>query len=385
MRICGIICEFNPFHNGHKHLLDRAREISGCDYLICVMSGSFTQRGEMCILDKYTRAKHAILGGADCVIELPSAFSTAPAEIFAKGAIKILSAIPDFCALTFGCETADKIILTDAAKILIEEPPPFKEILTKNIKEGQSYIKSINAAFEGVGGHHDLLDKPNNILAIEYCKAIFKLNKNIEIFPINRLGSAFNSKDMENNFSSSSAIRENLSDERIIANVPDYVYKDLQDFKPQTELFKTISRIVLSRAPREDLKKVYGCSEGLENAIKSDESNSFDEIVENMTSKRYPASRITRILCANFLRIYSSDCESYLKSDLYLKPLAVKQSCINKIMSQLSGSQYPVITSGSDMLKLNKVAKNCKELDDFAFEQRSIITGKRTPDKLLII
>ena len=385
MRICGIICEFNPFHNGHKYLLDRAREISGCDYLICVMSGSFTQRGEMCILDKYTRAKHAILGGADCVIELPSAFSTAPAEIFAKGAIKILSAIPDFCALAFGCETADKIILTDAAKILIEEPPPFKEILTKNIKEGQSYIKSINAAFEGVGGHHDLLDKPNNILAIEYCKAIFKLNKNIEIFPINRLGSAFNSKDMKNNFSSSSAIRENLSDERIIANVPDYVYKDLQDFKPQTELFKTISRIVLSRAPREDLKKVYGCSEGLENAIKSDESNSLDEIVENMTSKRYPASRITRILCANFLRIYSSDCESYLKSDLYLKPLAVKKSCINKIMSQLSGSQYPVITSGSDMLKLNKVAKNCKELDDFAFEQRSIITGKRTPDKLLII
>jgi len=385
MRICGIICEFNPFHNGHKYLLDRAREISGCDFLICVMSGSFTQRGEMCILDKYTRAKHAILGGADCVIELPSAFSTAPAEIFAKGAIKILSAIPDFCALTFGCETADKIILTDAAKILIEEPPPFKEILTKNIKEGQSYIKSINAAFEGVGGHHDLLDKPNNILAIEYCKAIFKLNKNIEIFPISRLGSAFNSKDMKNNFSSSSAIRENLSDERIIANVPDYVYKDLQDFKPQTELFKTISRIVLSRAPREDLKKVYGCSEGLENAIKSDESNSLDEIVENMTSKRYPASRITRILCANFLRIYSSDCESYLKSDLYLKPLAVKKSCINKIMSQLSGSQYPVITSGSDMMKLNKVAKNCKELDDFAFEQRSIITGKRTPDKLLII
>ena len=158
MNFCAIICEFNPFHNGHKYLLDRAREISGCDYLICVMSGSFTQRGEMCILDKYTRAKHAILGGADCVIELPSAFSTAPAEIFAKGAIKILSAIPDFCALAFGCETADKIILTDAAKILIEEPPPFKEILTKNIKEGQSYIKSITAAFEGVGGHHDLLD-----------------------------------------------------------------------------------------------------------------------------------------------------------------------------------------------------------------------------------
>ena len=94
MKTYGIICEYNPFHNGHKFLIEKAKEITECDAVLCIMSGNFTQRGEMCIADKYTRAKHAVLGGADCVIQLPSPFAVAPAEIFASGAIKILSSIP---------------------------------------------------------------------------------------------------------------------------------------------------------------------------------------------------------------------------------------------------------------------------------------------------
>ena len=119
MEICGIICEFNPFHNGHKYLLERAREITLCDYLICVMSGNFTQRGEICVLDKYTRAKHAILGGADCVLELPAAFSVAPAEIFARGAVKLLAAVPHLNSIAFGSENADKDgILSDRKSVV---------------------------------------------------------------------------------------------------------------------------------------------------------------------------------------------------------------------------------------------------------------------------
>ena len=99
MKILAIICEFNPFHNGHRYLLEKAKKLSGADAVLCIMSGNFTQRGEICVLDKYTRAKHAILGGADCVIQLPAPFAVAPAEIFAKGAIKILSSIPEVAFL----------------------------------------------------------------------------------------------------------------------------------------------------------------------------------------------------------------------------------------------------------------------------------------------
>ena len=107
MKICAVICEFNPFHNGHKYLIEKAKRQSDCDAVLCIMSGNFTQRGEVCIFDKYTRARHAIAGGADCVIQLPAPFAVAPAEIFAKGAIKILSSIPDVTEIAFGCESAD--------------------------------------------------------------------------------------------------------------------------------------------------------------------------------------------------------------------------------------------------------------------------------------
>ena len=118
MKICAIICEYNPFHNGHKYLIDRARELSGCDFILCLMSGSFTQRGEAAILPKFTRAEHAIEGGADCVLQLPALFSVAPAEIFARGAISILKAIPAVSCLAFGSENAAVNDIVRAADIL---------------------------------------------------------------------------------------------------------------------------------------------------------------------------------------------------------------------------------------------------------------------------
>ena len=105
MKICGVICEYNPFHNGHKYMLDRVREQSGCDLLLCIMSGNFTQRGEPAVLDKITRAEHAVRGGADAVIELPAAFAVSPAELFAKGAVKLLTSLPSFSCLEYGVES----------------------------------------------------------------------------------------------------------------------------------------------------------------------------------------------------------------------------------------------------------------------------------------
>lgn len=385
MKICGIICEFNPFHNGHKYLLEQVRELSHCDYLICIMSASFTQRGDICIADKYVRAKHAVFGGADCVLELPVSFAVAPAEIFAKGAIKILSNIPHLNTLAFGCERANHDLILSSAKLLLNETAEFKEILNCNLNDGESFIKSYQMAFERCGGCSNLLTQPNNILAIEYTKTILRNKVNIDILPIKRIGSGYGDRELKDNYSSASAIRANFLSPAIKGNVPDYVFSDLKDFSKQQNLYESYLKLILSRTNAEDLKRIYGCSEGLENALKSLENEDFCEIIAKLTSKRYSSSRIKRILCANFLNLYQDDCERYLGSELYLKPLAVKKDCADKILSILSASEYPTVTSGSDKLKLNEAAKECKRSDDFAYAQWQQITGYNSKDKILII
>ncbi len=385
MKICSVICEFNPFHNGHKYLLQRAREESSCDYLLCIMSGNFTQRGDIAVADKYTRAKHAILGGADCVLELPVAFSVAPAEIFAKGAVKLISSVPSVSAVAFGCETADKNVLSNSAKLLYEESADFKSYLTGELKTGQSFIKSYHSAFEKIGGKKEVLQKPNNILAIEYIKALYNYAKtDMEIFPIKRIGADFNDIKLKENFSSASAIRQNLHSPQIKNNVPSFVFTDLKNFSKENELYERFLKLILSRTAPTTLKNIYGCGEGLENAIKNLENLPFRQIIDNATSKRYASSRIKRILCANFLGLYKNDCEIFLKSDLYLTPLAVKKQCIN-IFSELAKSNFPLLISGSDIQKLSEPALKCKKLDDFSLKQWQQINGISFTPKMLII
>lgn len=372
MKICAIICEFNPFHNGHKYLLERAREISGCDKILCIMSGSFTQRGEMCIFDKYTRAEHAILGGADCVIELPTAFAVAPAEIFAKGAIKILSSIPEVTSIAFGCESGDKQDFLKAVKILKNESDKFKNVLTKKLDEGESYIKSYTCAFESCGGDVNLLSSPNNVLGLEYAKALDGLD--IDVYPIKRLGSNYNDTALKENFSSASAIRQNLTSSVLKTNVPPYVYKSLKKAKDVTSLANEAMRQRLFFTSANDLKRVYGCTEGLENKLKSLMYESFDNIIAGATSKRYSSARIKRILCANMLGLYADASAAYLNEQSYIKVLAVKAEGKDEIMSSVSKSIFPVIADGSaNIIKLSETAHKCYLKDVFAHKLRSFI------------
>lgn len=385
MEICGIICEFNPFHNGHKYLLERAREITLCDYLICVMSGNFTQRGEICVLDKYTRAKHAILGGADCVLELPAAFSVAPAEIFARGAVKLLAAVPHLNSIAFGSENADKDGILSVSALSVAENEQFKSVLSENLARGESYAKSYFLAFGQVFGNAELIRKPNNILAIEYTKAIKTLNANIDIFPIKRVGAGYNDGILRENFSSASAIRKNLSSPLIQSNLPQFVAEDLQSVENIEINFQNAVKLILSRTPPETLKRIYGCGEGLENALKAVENESYGEIISKCTNKRYPASRIRRLLTANFLKLYADDCRQYLSENLYFTPLAVKKSVANEVLGELSRSIYPVITSGGDVRNLSGAAKKCKTADEFAHAQWQQIAGKKVSEKLIVV
>lgn len=381
---CAIICEFNPFHNGHRYFLEKAKQFSGADFILCIMSGNFTQRGDMCIFDKYTRARHAISGGADCVLELPVSFSVAPADIFAKGAVKIANAIPSVKTLAFGCESGTAENFINAAKILLNESREFKRVFSENSEAGESYIKSLEKAFEADGGEKDFLSSPNNILGVEYTKALC-FNKNLDILPIKRMGSGYSDELLGNNFSSATAIRKNIKAPLIKNNVPDFVYADIKTAFTDTEKYENALKLILTRTDAQDLKQIFGCSEGLENRLKAKESALFYKIIDECTNKRYSASRIKRILAANFLGLKANDCTDFLNAPLYLKPLALKKDKKDEILSEFSRSDFPLMLSGSDSLKLSGHAEKCKKLDDFASLQWQTLTEHYYTEKLLLI
>ena len=383
MKILAIICELNPFHNGHKYLLERAKKLSGADSTLCIMSGNFTQRGEMCIFDKYIRAEHAILGGADCVIQLPAPFSVAPAEVFAKGAIKILSQIPEVTTLAFGCESGTEQGLINSARLLIEETDKFKIKLNEMLACGESYIKSYATAFETCGGDRHLVSNPNDILGLEYTKAIIKANANIEILPIKRIGAGYNDDKLIENYSSATAIRRNLNGIETKNNLPEFVYESIKYANDSKELDNFL-RYSLFKATTDDLKRIYGCAEGLENKLKSLENAPIEEIIEKATSKRYSSSRIRRILCANALGLYCDDCEKFLSGDLYIKPLAVKKQCADTFLSALAKSKYPIVT-GIDTEKLTCSARECFKKDRNEFALYNFLTHSDKKDYMILV
>ncbi len=382
MKILAIICEFNPFHSGHEYLIEQAKRMSGCDAVLCIMSGNFTQRGEMCINGKYIRAKHAILGRADCVIQLPAPFAVAPAEIFASGAVKILSAIPDIKYLAFGCENADLDYYKNA-EISLNESENFKTLLQNGLNEGDSYVKSYSRAFSSCGGDVRIVRQPNNVLGLEYVKSILKLNSKIKILPIQRIGGNFSDGTVYENYSSAFAIRNGLNNEKVKKCVPEFVLNDLPK-QFETNEYENYLRYVLFNSGKSELKRIYGCGEGLENKLKSLENMPFGDIIRHTTSKRYSSSRIRRILCANALELYRDDCEKYLSANLYIKPLAVKRLAADKILSALSKSKYPVVT-GIDTENLNTTAKECFEQDRKEFEMYNFLTHSDNKDYMVII
>ncbi len=380
-KICAIISEFNPFHNGHRYLVEKAKELSGCDYLLCIMSGNFTQRGEMCVADKYARARHAVLGGADCVIQLPAPFAVSPAEIFAQGAVKILSAIPEVDTLAFGCENAE-CDFVGAAKILFEENGKFKQILGDKLASGESYIKSYGEAFAKCGGDSEILSKPNNILAIEYAKAILKANAKMRILPIERVGAGYGDGEIRENYSSAKAIRSNLNNPLIKNNLPPF--SDIGQFKDCGKEFNEALRYALFTSTAQELKGIYGCTEGLENRLKSLQNSETESIISQATSKRYSSARIKRILCANLLKLSESAAEKYLNSDLYIRVLAVKKEKADEILPLLANSPYPVIASPSTE-SLSGAAKECAETDGFELSVYNHIARSEVKDYMILV
>lgn len=212
MKVNGIIAEYNPFHNGHKYHLEQVREKTGADYNVVVLSSNFTQRGEPALLDKFVRARMALENGADLVLELPIFCSCASAEYFARGGVSILHQLGVVDHLCFGSECGDENLLREFAKILLEEPDAYVNDLRSGLAAGHSYPAARNRALAvydpSLAKYEDVLSSPNNILGIEYIKALLKYQSTITPVTILRAGAAYHDRLFGAEFCSALALRQ---------------------------------------------------------------------------------------------------------------------------------------------------------------------------------
>ena len=385
MRTAGIICEYNPFHAGHKRQIDILRNM-GYDCIVCVMSGNYTERGELAIFDKYTRAESAIMGGADLVLELPFPYSSFSAEGFADAGVHILSAI-GVDAICFGSECGDATILERAADAVLSAE--FKEAYSELIKSGRG---SAAAYFDALGSitkeNSALLS--NDILGISYIAAIKKTGAALDIIPIKRDGAAYNDKELsENILPSASAIRERIRGGAIDLS------SALSGFIP------TSSLSVLERAQKNGLAPVFtenvgerilsffrlmsaneiiaraisrsgggdsiaddGCGicHRICNAAKS--SKSFEEFLTACYTAKYTDARINRVLLFSLLGV--SDIALDKKPE-YTTLLAANTTGREFLSTIRKSCDFPIITKPADAP--DSVGKTISEAADSLYAE----------------
>lgn len=306
MSTVGVICEYNPFHLGHQHQFEMIRERFGADCtIVCLMSGNYVQRGIPAIFDKSIRAKAAVMCGADLVLELPVGVALSSAEGFAYGGVKILSQCCD--AISFGAESMCASELFQMAQALLSQE--FSAALKESLSAGYSFPAARSAALHQIGISHDIKN-PNDILAVEYCKAILMMNAPMEIFPVRRLGS-YHAQQLDVCNPSASAIRcaiENGSP--WLYSVPDYA-AGLFDAAPVHTL-KAGERAVVSKLrtmSEEEFSRLPFGSEGLwRKLMKACRTESdLDAIINAVKSKRYTRTRIDRMILCAFLGLSEAD------------------------------------------------------------------------------
>ena len=352
MKVSSLICEYNPFHNGHKYMLDKMRE-NGSDFIIACMSGNFTQRGDFAVFDKYSRTKTALENGVDLVIELPVTYACATAEKFAFGGVYILNSIGCVDNIYFGSECGDIASLESTADIL--QSSEISDKIKKYLSLGQTFAKAReNAVSEISEKSADILRYPNNILAIEYIRSLKKLHSPIFPQTIKRIGSEHDSMTAFENTASATLIRkciyENNSDFR--KYIP---FSDIPDIHSLSKL-ETAFLYQLRMMSPEDFKNLPDISEGLENRLYSAVRNgtSVKEILALAKTKRYPLARLRRILLYAFLGITQSDCTVFPQ---YIKILGFTQNGKTILRTMRETAKLPIVMRYSDIKKLSHPAR----------------------------
>lgn len=369
-KIVGIIAEYNPFHNGHLYHLQKAKQEANADYCVAVISGNFTQRGDTSIVNKWAKAYMAICGGADLVIELPTIYSVSSAENFASGAIKILDSLKIVDSIAFGTEANDLATLNNIANVLYEEPRGYTNILNHELQKGISYPSARENALmmylNDIKRYANILNSPNNILAIEYLKALKVQKSNLRPIMVKRQKVYYNDNHIIDNFASATGIRELLRKkdyEKLKKVVPRSTYQILGQQMQKGELILGLEKYekeiiyTLRKMTISEIANLPDVSEGLENAIKNaaNNCNNLLDLISSIKSKRYTQTRIQRILIYALLGINKNMMETSKKVNPYVRVLGFNQNG-KKLLSEIvmRNTKINMITSVKKYMDQNK-------------------------------
>ena len=336
--IAAIIVEYNPLHNGHIYHINKTKEILASlapnedNSIIAIMSGNFTQRGDIAVLNKYTRAKHALLAGVDMVIELPVIYATSSAEYFANGAMQIVKKIKDLNLVCFGAECDDINTLNSFANITMTDE--YNNLIKTYLKQGFSYPVSSEKAVQNLAKiDTKIANSPNNTLGIEYIKQAKKLDLDVKLIAIKRIGGEYNQNDFDDTFNSAKSIRNAIAQGNFdfeSLKIPKYVYDDIINSKIEYDrLFAIISSKIIN------VNDIYEDTEGIINRIKkySGQAHNYEELVELAHTKRYTKSKIRRILLHIALNLKNKDLQPIGKPNI----LAIKANK-KHLLSQIDNS-----------------------------------------------
>ncbi|HIS62976.1 MAG TPA: nucleotidyltransferase [Candidatus Scybalomonas excrementigallinarum] len=371
MTVTGIIAEYNPFHNGHAYHLETARQLTKADFIVVVMSGNFVQRGTPALLNKFLRAKMALLNGADLVLELPCAFATGSAEFFSEGAISILHELSVINNLCFGAETPNIKLLSTIADLLLNETPLFKETLSKALSKGATYPQARSEALlhclsddNEKNAYESLLQSPNNILGIEYLKSLKRRNSTITPYAISRIHSGYHDNTLSaTGICSATAIRKALQN-------PSSSFSELQSQMPPSSF-----AILKEESKRRGFLSEYDLSLPLQYRLfeTKDYTNyldvgkelanrllktalpsmSFSELTQALKSKQYTSTRIHRALLHILLGITTEEMKKYQSQQFqsYARILGLKKRAFPLLKEMHAHSNIPIIQQSTRVTK----------------------------------
>ncbi|MGC4017882.1 MAG: nucleotidyltransferase [Muricomes sp.] len=411
MKIVGLITEYNPFHNGHQYHIEKAKEVTGADTAIVIMTGDYVQRGTPAIMPKYIRAEMALKCGAGAVFELPVCYSTGSAELFATGAVSFLDRLGIVDSICFGSESGDLECLQNAADILCEEPAAYREFLQNNLREGMSFPvarqKALSSYIEG-SSCATLLGDPNNILSVEYLKALKKLGSSIKPYTIRREGADYHDTSLSSSYSSASAIRSLLaysssaistSAGNTFDNIPfSNILTQLEDQVPVSCLellkdyhrvqypvyqndFSLIMKYKLLNKSSKDLTRYMDVSPELANRISNQLNNFFNykQFCDLLKTKETTYTRINRALLHIMLGIKKSTVEEYVNGGYhyYARLLGVRKDQQKILSSIAKNSTLPLLTNLYDTDKIPQTGQKMLYHDILASNlYKSVITDK---------
>ncbi len=382
MNVCGIVTEYNPMHLGHEYQINQAKEITHADGTILIMSGNFVQRGEPALIDKYSRAKAAVKTGIDLVIELPTYFATASAEYFSTYALRLLNETGIVTHLNFGSESGEIEDLKAIADILYDEPLGYSVLLNDFLKEGLSYPKAREKALILFNNNHNIMDPsllsaietPNNILGIEYIKAIKRMNSTIKPTTIKRIGATYHDDNSEVAIPSATSIRKHLLDsnnlEDLKIKVPKASYEVISKTIQQgtapifvQDIYHQLKHQLLVASPS-SIASIMDVSEGMENRILKalDTTHDYDSFMEALLTKRYTKTRIARALLHIYLNHTKEKFNQYYKDmSPYLKVLAMNSNGQKLIKAiKKANEDLPIIVNNRQGYKLlDPLQKEC--------------------------